>query len=307
MSDQTKKAEKAAKEKLRRAAVKAVKQLQSNTIGWDDVPPEILDDVVKRAQAEGIEPPDSGAPTWTQPQRELIADWEHGDSLNAPPVLQTDGSLLVQTETGECTIAPDGTVTATGTVEPDAVAEGAAADDTAQLRAELDKLMKTENGFTAKQSKRVEEIRKALGIDADSVERKAKKPARTRKDGKPRDKPGVYDADLKADVKRAKEIAGGSMAPGPKQHVLVRDGVVAHLGASKTPVTAAAVLALTGFKTEKRLKAFAAGELGRMTDLGEAERTGLTLIFEASGKDPFARGKALAGIVAAYVERLRQK
>jgi hypothetical protein len=142
-------------------------------------------------------------------------------------------------------------------------------------------------------------------VCADPETKKMNKPEATNKSKTTAaKKSSPYPDDVRAAVKIAKEIAGTRMAPGPKQHVAVRDAVDRLVG--ETDGLAADVngpLSATGFKSLSKLKAFARGEGGKLTEQDDRVRSHMKMLFEAAGSDPFARGKALASIVAAYCEQ----
>lgn len=279
-TEQDKKADKAAKERDRRAAIKLAERIAAGET--PDVPDALRGAVEKRLgrPLDADAPASNGGPA-TQAEREATADFDAVDVTAGKIDAEKRRELDEQTGSG---------------VTP--WSEAASAEAKAR---ELDELMRRggERGFSASESKRVESLRKDLGMTADQQTSKA---PRTRSDGTPRSAPGKYTPEMKADVKRAKEIGGNKMAPGPKQHVAVRAAIKKVLG--RDPKTGADAVSATGFASAKALAKFARGDAGKLTEQPDETRKAMGALYEAAGSDPFARGKALAAIVAAYAERL---
>lgn len=153
------------------------------------------------------------------------------------------------------------------------------------LRAELAELQEkgSERGWSAREAKRMEAIRKALGETAAGE----KKPAASAK----------YPEEVRAAVKRSNAIRGSSHGAGPKQHAHIRMVVVDQI---KGAATVAKLVELSGFDSVAALFSVASGEGDRTATKP------LRPLAEKMGDDPWCKGRHLAAALAAWCEELQE-
>ena len=153
-----------------------------------------------------------------------------------------------------------------------------------EARARLKYLTEKQTGQSSAEVREVEALRARLGEKAGGAKPRGSGGSRA----------AAYPVEIRSATARVKELKGKHGAPGPKQHVHVREVVTSQIGRP----TKQAIVAASGVKSLQQLTKVAKGETDR------ASLKPLHELASKMGDDPFCKGRNLAAILVAWAEQV---